>query len=983
MQLESHDLNTLRKIIRDLQEENIHLKSLLSSNGIAFEVENAFEEDIESSDVYDPDQGSRIIKYPITDDMAKFFFYMFHGREDVYAKRGKKGGYFPQCDNRWNRICPKNNDSKTFCDEDCPYRSWKSLELKDIKRHLIGNSAECDDVIGTYPLFTDNTCRFLVFDFDNHEKDSYKNDDANTDDLWKSEVDALRKICNLNGIDALVERSRSGKGAHIWLFFSKPIQASLARNFGFALLDDGALSVNMPAFKYYDRMYPSQDVLSKIGNLVALPLQGRAIRNGNSAFIDENWNAYPDQWDKLSRIKKISESEIEAFIQRWNTEKIQNGSNTKYAQGQLRPWKRDDGFVTSDVIGNEMHIVLDDGVYIDALNLLVRIQNQIKGIATIDNPKFYEMKRLGKSNYYNFRQISLWEESEGYIRLPRGILENIEEKCKSASIKCDIIDKRQFGRPIRVSFNGTLKEQQEYAAQKLEKYNNGVLSAATAFGKTVLAAYLISKKKVNTLILLQNVDLISQWKEELERFLIIDEQPPKYFTKTGKEKTRDSVIGTLQAGNDKSTGIIDLALVGSAYHKGEFFENIDSYGMVIFDECHHAASAQAQAVLNRVRAKYVYGLSATLGRSDKLDDIVFMMLGPKRHQYTAKQQADEQKIGRLLKPRFTRVLNITGEKLDINKADSLIIENEVRNAQIVSDVELAVGAGRTPLVLTKLKKHVDILNEKLQGKADHVFVIYGDNSKKENELIREKMLSTPENESLVLIATSSKVGEGFNFPRLDTLMLAAPVKFEGRLTQYVGRLHRVYEGKKDVIVYDYVDSHIRFFDRQYRNRLRTYKELGYKIVSGDLAEKQVANTIFDRRDYEETFFRDLVEANSEVVISSPRLTRYKVSKAIALLKSRQESGVVVTLITMNPEVVGYEDTIELKLLIDDIKRAGIVVRITNEYSECYAVIDKTIVWHGGMNLLGNSYGGENLIRIENRQAADELLEISDYLLREK
>lgn len=982
MHLESHDLNTLRKIIRNLQEENTNLKSLLSKNNIAYTSEDVFNEDAEAKDVYDPDQGARINKQKIDERLAKFFFFMFHGREDVYALRGKNGGYFPKCENSFNKdICPREAGVKTFCDEDCPGRNWRKIEPWMLENHLKGKKDDFTDVMGVYPLFKDNTCRFIVFDFDNHEKDSYKTDDANTDDLWKSEVDALRKICELNSIDALVERSRSGRGAHIWIFFNKPISASLARSFGFALLDNGASSVNLPAFKYYDRMYPSQDVLSKLGNLIALPLQGRALLNGNSAFIDENWNAYPDQWDKLSRIKRISEDEIMSFLQKWNTDRNHKGINTKYAEGQLRPWKKDEAFNKEDVIGNEMHIVLDDGVYIDALNLLVRLQNQIKGIATIDNPKYYEQKRIGKSNYYNFRQISLWSESEGYIRVPRGLLERIKEKCSSSGIKCLIVDKRQFGRPIRVSFNGTLREQQEYAADKLEQFENGILNAATAFGKTVLASYLISKKKVSTLILLQNADLVSQWKEELERFLFIDEIPPKYYTKTGREKTRDSVIGTVQSGKDRSTGIIDIALIGSAYHSGEFFENIDSYGMVIFDECHHAASAQAQAVLNRVKAKYVYGLSATPTRSDKLDDIVFMMLGPMRHKYTARQQADEQGIERLLKPRFTRVANITGERLDINKADSLIIENDVRNDQIVSDVMSAIADGRTPVVLTKLKRHVDILKEKLQGKADHVFAIYGDNSRKVNDMIREEMLNTPSDESLVLIATSSKVGEGFNFPRLDTLMLAAPVKFEGRLTQYVGRLHRAYEGKKNVVVYDYVDSHIRFFDRQYKNRLRTYKALGYKIVSDESISKQTANAIFDGRDYEETFYRDLVEADKEIVISSPRLSRYKVDRVISLVKPRQEAGINVTIITMDPEIVGYEDTIELMLLIDDIKRAGIFVRTTKAYEECYAVIDKDIVWHGGMNLLGKADAWDNLIRVENKQAAEELLEITDRLLK--
>ena len=980
MQLESHDLNSLRKLVRDLQEENERLKELLKSNNVQYDSEDVFAEDITSTDVYDPDQGARIIKYTITRDMAKFFFYMFHGREDVYAKRGKNGGYFPQCDNRWNRICPKNNDAKTFCDDDCPYRRWRKIELEVIENHLLGKKPECDDVIGAYPLFTDNTCRFLVFDFDNHVKDSYRTDDANTDDLWKSEVDALRKILKLNNIDALTERSRSGRGAHIWIFFEKPIQASLARSFGFALLDRGAISINMPSFKYYDRMYPSQDVLSKIGNLVALPLQGRALENGNSAFIDENWNAYPDQWETLRNIRKIPEQAIVSFIQKWNEGISSSVAITKYADKQIRPWKREEKFNSSDVVGNEIHIVLDDGIYVDALNLLPNIQNLIKRMATIDNPEFYTNKRQGRSNYYNFKQISLWSESEGYIKIPRGMYDKLEAKCKESGIKCDITDKRQFGRPIRVSFNGTLKEQQEYAAARLERYENGVLCAATAFGKTVLAAYMIAKRKVNTLILLQNTELLPQWISEFEKFLVIDEKPPKYLTKSGREKVRESVFGTLQAGNDKTTGIIDFALVGSAYHKGEFFKNIDSYGMVIFDECHHAASKQAKAVLNRVRAKYVYGLSATPGRSDKLDDIVYMMLGQVRHKYTAKEQADEQGIERLLVPRFTRVVNATGEDLDIIKADKLIVDSTVRNEQIKEDVKAAISLGRTPLILTKLKRHVDVLKDVLKDCADHIFVIYGDNSKKENTQIREVMTSTPSNESLILIATASKVGEGFNFPRLDTLMLAAPVKYEGRLTQYVGRLNRTYEGKKDVLVYDYVDSHIRFFDRQYKNRLKTYKELGYKIYTPQGLTKQAANAIYDRKDYEEVFFRDLIEADKNIVISSPKLIRSKVLKLVSLLKPRLEEGITVTVITMDPNSIGYEDVIESSLLVDELCKGGIIVRKTETVEECYAVIDDQIVWHGGMNLLGRAEAWDNLMRVENNQVASELLEISEKRL---
>ena len=594
MRINEHNLDSLRQLIRDLQQENEALKSLLSDHNIPYEGRNVLDEQ-PLPDEYDEDQGARILPSYPTEEDAKEFYSFFWGRVDVYARRGKNGGYFPQCSGWYdNPLCPKKANPKIFCDEDCKYRAWRPLEPWMIRQHLIGKRDDCTDVLGVYPLFPNNTCRFLVFDFDNHEKDAYKNDDANSDDLWKSEVDALRMICELNGIDVLVERSRSGRGAHLWIFFKGPVQASLARAFGFALLDRGASTINLPSFKYYDRMYPSQDVLSKLGNLVALPLQGRALKQGNSAFIDSAWNAYPDQWKKLRSVKRLSSEELTDFLQQWNTSLIMEQTRTKYAGGsaQVRPWKKDDRFHSGDVIGEALHLVLDNGVFVDTLNLLPRLQNQIKGMATIDNPEFFKNKAIGRSNYYNLRTISTWTETNGYIRVPLGLLEMIQSKAEESNINVDVFDKRIHGTPIRVRFNGELHEQQEFAAAKLEKHEYGVLNAPTAFGKTVLAAYMVSQRKVSTLVLLENTDLIPQWIREFEKFLEIDEAPPVYYTPTGRKKTRDSVIGTLKAGQDKTTGIIDFALIGSAYHKGKFFPNIDSYGMVLIDECHHIASSQ-------------------------------------------------------------------------------------------------------------------------------------------------------------------------------------------------------------------------------------------------------------------------------------------------------------------------------------------------------------------------------------------------------
>ncbi len=290
--------------------------------------------------------------------MANLYFAMFWGRTDVYAKRGRNGGYFPQCDNRWNdRLCPKQRGEKISC-EDCENTQWTKLTAKKIIDHLIGYKEDGSDVLGLYPLLPDGTCRFIVFDFDNHEKGAEANDFANVDEEWHNEVDALRIICEKNGITPLVERSRSGKGAHVWIFFKKPISASLARNFGFLLLDRGQASISMKSFQYYDRMYPCQNVTGSIGNLIALPLQGQALKNGNSAFVDKNWNAYPDQWDiLLNHTEKLSIEDIEGYMQKWKAEIYETtGINTADITDRPKLWKKKQAFNKSDVIG-KIHIV--------------------------------------------------------------------------------------------------------------------------------------------------------------------------------------------------------------------------------------------------------------------------------------------------------------------------------------------------------------------------------------------------------------------------------------------------------------------------------------------------------------------------------------------------------------------------------------------------------------------------------------------------
>ncbi len=977
MNIEAYDVESLRKLVRSLQYENKVLKEKLRKAEIPFPENNPFEDKIENIEDYDVDQGGRIVSPSvITDDMAKRFFAMFWGRQDVFAKRGKNGGYFPQCDNRWNeKLCPKQRGEKIFCDE-CENTKWTPLELWRIKEHLKGNKEDGSDVLGVYPLLPDSTCRFLVFDFDNHEKGAEVTDYANIDYEWHDEVDAFRRICEQNGIKPLVERSRSGRGAHVWIFFKRPVPASMARNFGFLLLDKGSASINMKSFRYYDRMYPSQDVANSIGNLIALPLQGQALKNGNSAFVDNNWNAYSNQWDILLKsTPKLGADEIETYMAKWQRELFEERESDFGIKDRPKPWKKKCTFFKADVVG-KLHVVLSNGVYIDTLNLKPRLQNQIRSMAAFDNPEFYKNKRLGYSNYYNFSALYLGRDIDGYIQVPRGLREDIIEECNKAGIEVDVSDQREKGRPIRVAFKGNLRIQQELAAQKLLTYTDGVLSAATAFGKTVVCSYLISERKVNTLILLQSKDLLSQWVEELQKFLDINEELPEYETKTGRKKKRNSIIGVLSGNKNTLTGIVDVAMVQSMYGK----ENKDgsvigSYGMVIMDECHHAASNTSMGVLQRIGAKYVYGVSATPKRGDNLDKIIYMMLGPLRHKFTALERAEEQGIGHYFIPRYTRIVDTPETKENISKAYSMIVSSKVRNKMIVEDVRECVQTGKTPVILTRTKEHAKILADELEMSADYVFILYGDNTDKENNDIRVHLKEIPKDQTLVLVATGQKIGEGFDFPRLDVLMLAAPVSFEGRLEQYIGRLNRDYEGKEAVFVYDYVDSHVRYFDRMYGKRLRTYKKAGYSLWTGEIQEKQVINAIFDSGNYTEKFEQDIIEAEQNIVISSPDICPDKIDRFLYIVKPRQENGVQVTVITTEPENIMFGTVSVCYELIHMMKTVGITVLTKAEVDEHFAVIDNQIVWHGGMNLLGKEDVWDNLMRIKSSDVAAELLEI--------
>ena len=974
----SDSINSLQSKIQVLENENRLLKERLDEAGVSYA-------DIVSGDaegvveLYDPDQGARIKKFDVTDKIASDFFMMFcRGRKDVYDLRYSnpktgKNGYYTQCFNRWNRGCHIQKKDGVRC-KDCELRAYKPVTLPLIKAHMNGTDPNGNDVVAIYPMLENNLCKLLVFDFDNHAKGAEQKDYANNDDCWKEEINALRRICKNLNVDAVVERSRSGRGAHLWIFFKEMVSARLARKFGFALLEKGAESVNLKSFKYYDRMIPARDALPEggLGNVIALPLQGMALKSGNSAFVDENWNAYEDQLKVLARIRRLTRQEIEDHLSLWYSTGFTSEDNSTDA-----PWDKNSKIEAGSVKG-VVHIVLADRIYIDSSRMSNKAKRQLRRMATFSNKQYFQNQAMDMPNYDESKFIYLGNDEGKYIVLPRGLREEILKKFDNAGISYKIEDKRTQGRELNISFKGELRESQISAMETMLENETGILHAATAFGKTVVCCNMIARRGISTLILVDRADLMNQWIKRLDEFLDIDEELPEYQTKTGRTRKRKSLIGNLQGAHDTLTGIVDVAMIRSLKKKDGFHPMLKEYAQVYFDECHHAASESAIEVLQEINAKYVYGVTATPKRGDGKEKINEFLLGPIRYRFTAKDRAEEQNIDHLVYPRFTRTVkpHHLSKTPYGNDAYELIRNNDVRDEQIIRDVAYCVQAGRTPVVLTKYVDHANKLYERLKKYADRLILLTGANGTKARREQVEELNKVDDSDSLILVGTGSLLGEGFDFPRLDTLFMVTPVSGENVVEQYVGRLNRDYVGKENVIVYDYVDSHIPKFDKMYAARLKAYKKIGYELCVNMDGEKQKANAIYDIENYAETYWKDLEEANSAVVVSSPRLNNQKVDRIINMLGKRRELGVRVTIVTWHPDAYKYgKDDVRMELM-ERLRKAGFEIRLVEESCEHYAIIDNDIVWYGSVNLLSKEDAEDNLMRVCSKDIAAELLEMT-------
>ena len=913
-----------------------------------------------------PKINSAITKNSPTDEKIDLFMSLFRGREDVYAKRwysvkSEKSGYSPVCLNEWDRLLC---DKKKYKCNSCPNRNLASIDKNAIYQHLSGKSQTASDVVGVYPMTEDECSWFLAIDFD--------------DDDWQKDIIAFCDTCAELGLVTAMERSRSGNGGHVWFFFEEKIPAAIARKFASVLLTQAMSRYHEIKFNSYDRLFPNQDTMPSggFGNLIALPLQGLARKNGNSLFVDENFIPYLDQWAFLSSIPKLSTSTVEDYIKQLCGNSELGVLSSVENEDEQKPWEeaKPKQELTLMDFSSIVKIVKANMLHIDKAGISQRALNRIKRLGAFRNPDFYKAQAMRLPTYNKPRIIDLAEETSQYLSIPRGCEDELLSLLNSAGAKFDIEDKRNSGISVKVSFNGMLRPEQEIAASALLEHENGILSATTAFGKTVVGSYIISQKKVNTLILVHTSALLGQWKKSLLQFLAIDEVLQSQPQKRGRKK-EISAIGELSSAKNTLNGKIDIAIMQSLVSGDEVKELVKGYGLVIVDECHHVSAVSFEKILKTVNAKYVYGLTATPTRQDGQHPIIYMQCGSIRYRVDAKEQAEKSGFERYVVPRFTsfkKPIGMEDKEFTINKIYASIAENVMRNKLIIADILTALNKGRTPIVLTQRSDHVTLLADALEKSLPNVIRLIGKASAKEKREELDRLENIPHGEPFVIVATGKYVGEGFDEPRLDTLFLASPISWKGTLQQYAGRLHRVYDGKKNVIVYDYVDVHVKMLENMYHKRVSGYSNMGYKALSEGALDEKVG-VIFDSHSFLPVFERDIQMAKHEIVICSPFMRKLRAMQMMKLLSLAQINGVRITIITRPFDSYRLTDQSGIIELLQVLQDSGICIALKSNVHQKFAVIDQNIVWYGSINFFSYGSAEESIMRFENMEIAGELL----------
>ena len=877
-------------LIASLYKEIEYLKFLLKSHNIPIDP---------------PKEPPSLTEYSIDDKIGLYRSY-FKGTDQAYArgyinKEGKKG---------FARVCKFEDKPLRGCPhfgehgcKGCGYREDKPLTDNDIKDHLSGKKT-----YGIYPILGDDTCYFLAIDFD-HEG-------------YKECALGFANVCRAHGFSPLLEVTSSGEGAHVWLFFSEPIKAISARLFGYYLLLEAMEECPNIGFSAFDRMFPAQDYLPKggYGNLIALPLQGEKAKEGKTVFVDDRFNPFPlkQQLAHLSSIVKIKEAEMDYYLS--NAKKLSSLGPVSKSGFKKTKLKKED-------FPDTLIIIEDNGISLSKKGMSNAATKAIERLACLPNPKYLLLQR--KRQPVNValcpRLLRLFQEDDTFIHLPRGVEDDLYRLLRFVGVHFEIKDLRTKGKKIKTTFNGALRDDQKEGVEKLLKKNNGLFIAPPSFGKTVVAIYLISKLKVNTLIVVPRLSLLNQWKERIATFLKFDGE-----------------IGVLKAGKCELNHQIDIASIDSLTDEDRRKEILDKYGLIIFDEAHHLGAKTYEDVARACVSKYLYGFTATLARSDGNHRIVTMTLGEVLYEG---EGVSNGIIDKVLYPRFTSFgLSSVEKTIGYSEQLSLLTKDEQRNASIIKDIEGCYEKGRAMLLLSDRVEHLKVIKEKLRLKKEDIFLLWGSMKGKEKREVFEG-IKRKEGPFLIL-STGKYIGEGFDEKKLDTLFVATPFRWKGILRQYVGRLHRDAPGKLRVEVYDYIDLRVHMFATMYQERLRAYRKEHY-VLEGDLLS--LGKSLYDLKDYKEALLTDLRLAEKEICFF---VGAYE-DKALLELVSISSCHVKI-----------YSDK--------DIEIVG-VERVRTQEVPNIVVIDSRIAWYGGINPYMESKYKDSIMRIEDKGIASELL----------
>ncbi|MDM9586382.1 DEAD/DEAH box helicase family protein [Pseudomonas asiatica] len=775
-------------LVAKLRAENARLIALLEAHGIEWQ--------LPAEPVCVP-VGNQSLTNLDTGSKLALFRSLFKGRIDTYPlrweSRGGKSGYAPACANEWRPgICEK---PRIKC-SDCGQRQLLPVSDDVIYRHLAGAI-----VVGVYPLLSDDTCHFLAVDFDEAD--------------WREDALAFVQAARSLDVPVALEVSRSGNGAHAWIFFQDKVPAIDARRLGAAIISHACERTRQLSLSSYDRLFPNQDFMPKggFGNLIALPLQKRARANNHSVFVDDSLEPYPDQWRFLATVRRMSPEGIQPAVNQAMGNRDPLGVAFVDEQNEAEPWKQREQTSQSLTcsLPATLKVTLANLIYFEKSQLPQPLANRLIRLAAFQNPDFYKAQAMRLSVWNKPRVIGCAQNFPQHIGIPRGCWDAVLDLLNEYKITPQLQDERFAGVSLDVDFLGTLRPDQDAAIHALMPYDTGILCAPTAFGKTVTAAALIARRRVNTLVLVHRTELLRQWQARLQTFLGV-----------GKE-----VVGTIGGGKPKTTGQIDIAVMQSLSRKGEISDLIKNYGQVIVDECHHLSAVSFEALLRSAPARFVLGLTATPIRRDGQQPIIFMQCGPIRHTAARPESAphDLSVIPRMLSGPIP-----LPDGAGIQDVFKTLADDTGRTALIVSDVRSAYDQGRKVLVLTQRTEHVDVLEHALKGHVENLYTLHGRMPKKQRLARLSELESLPEDAPRVLLATGKLIGEGFDHPALDTLVLAMPISWRGILQQYTGRLHRAHTAKTDVQVIDFVDEGNVALMRMWEKRKMGYRTMGYRMM---------------------------------------------------------------------------------------------------------------------------------------------------------